>query len=108
MKTKKITHSFRATNTMWTAIEDAANTEGMSANEWLTIAAVTQLREGVAGGQSNDLEKIGSIAHAEAADRVTHAITKLNNLLTETSQHLAVDNKTEIDNKNSEPVTRSG
>jgi hypothetical protein len=93
MKAKKITHSFRATDTLWKAIEAAANKEGMSANEWLTLAANTQLREGVAGGEPTNLEDVGSIAMAEAANRVAAAIAKSNEIFERESAVFGSANK---------------
>tara|TARA_R110000765_G_scaffold89853_1_gene171214 strand:- start:125 stop:406 length:282 start_codon:yes stop_codon:yes gene_type:complete len=90
MKAKKTTHSFRATDTLWKTMESAANKEGMSANEWLTIAAVTQLREGVAGGNPVDLAEVGELAKANSVDKLTAAINRTNKIFEDTRKELGI------------------
>ena len=90
MKAKKTTHSFRASNTLWDAIVTAADKEGLSANEWLTLAANTQLREGVAGGDSVDFDEVGEIAKANAVDTLTAAIEKLQKEIVKIKKELGI------------------
>ena len=90
MKAKKTTHSFRATDTLWKTLEAAANKEGMSANEWLTIAAVTQLREGVAGGDPVDLAEVGELAKANSVNKLTEAIDRANKVFEATFIELGI------------------
>lgn len=71
-------------------MESAANKEGMSANEWLTIAAVTQLREGVAGGNPVDLAEVGELAKANSVDKLTAAINRTNKIFEDTRKELGI------------------
>ena len=89
MKAKKKLRSFRCTDSMWQAFNEAAKKEGMNVNEWLRHAAVTQLKTGVTEG-AVDLDEVGEIAKANAVDTLTAAIEKLQKELVKIKKELGI------------------
>jgi predicted HicB family RNase H-like nuclease len=91
MKTQKRKRSFRCTDSVYSAVEEAAKQDGMSVNEWIVYAIRTQLKEGVAGGDPVDLDKVGELAKANSMDKLTAAIERSQRVFAETRKELGLD-----------------
>ena len=90
MKNQKRQRSFRCTDALYSAVEEAAKQDGMSVNEWVVYAIRFQLKEGVAGGEPVDLDKVGELAKANAIDKLTAAMKKLERGFEETRKELGI------------------
>jgi hypothetical protein len=91
MKNQKRQRTIRCTDALYSAVEEAAKQDGMSLNEWVVYAIRFQLKEGVAGGDPVDLDKVGELARANAIDKLTAAIDRSTKVFTETRKDLGID-----------------
>ena len=95
MKNQKRKRSFRCTDALYSAVEEAAKQDGMSVNEWIIYAIRSQLKEGVAGGDPVDLDKVGEIAKANSVDKLTAAIERSNKVFGELRKELGLPPESE-------------
>jgi hypothetical protein len=91
MKNQKRQRSIRLTDALYSSVEEAAKQDGMSLNEWITYAIRFQLKEGIAGGDPVDLDKVGELARANAIDKLTAAIDRSTKVFKETRKDLGID-----------------
>ena len=90
MKNQKRKRSFRCTDALYSAVEEAAKQDGVSLNEWIIYAIRFQLKEGIAGGVPVDLDKVGELARANSVDKLTAAIERTNKIFEETRKELGI------------------
>ena len=67
----------------------------MSVNEWIIYAIRSQLKEGVAGGDPVDLDKVGEIAKANSVDKLTAAIERSHKVFGELRKELGLPPESE-------------
>lgn len=91
MKNQKRKRSFRCTDALYSAVEEAAKQDGISLNEWVVYAIRYQLKEGIAGGDPVDLDKVGELARANAISKLTAAIDRSTRVFAETRKDLGID-----------------
>jgi len=91
MKNQKRQRSIRLTDALYSSVEEAAKQDGMSLNEWITYAIRFQLKEGIAGGDPVDLDKVGELAKANSMDKLTAAIERSQRVFAETRKELGLD-----------------
>jgi hypothetical protein len=90
MKIKRKLRSFRCTDSLYSAMEEAANKEEMSMNEWLLAAARYQLKHGVSD-EGVDVEQLEGIAKANAMSQLTAAIERTQKIFEKTGKELGID-----------------
>ena len=90
MKIKKKLRSFRCADTLYSAVEQAAQKEEMSVNEWVLSAIRHQLKYGVTG-EGIELDKLEGIAKANAMDKLTAAIQRTQSIFETTSKELGIE-----------------
>ena len=95
MKNQKRKRSFRCTDALYSAVEEATKQDGMSVNEWIIYAIRFQLKEGVAGGDPVDLDKVGEIAKANSVDKLTAAIERSHKVFGELRKELGLPPESE-------------
>ena len=95
MKNQKRKRSFRCTDALYSAVEEATKQDGMSVNEWIIYAIRFQLKEGVAGGNPVDLDKVGEIAKANSVDKLTAAIERSHKVFGELRKELGLPPESE-------------
>lgn len=91
MKNQKRKRSFRCTDALYSAVEEAAKQDGISLNEWVVYAIRYQLKEGIAGGDPVDLDQVGELARANAISKLTAAIDRSTRVFAETRKDLGID-----------------
>ena len=90
MKIKKKLGSFRCADTLYSAVEQSAQKEEMSVNEWVLSAIRHQLKYGVTG-EGIELDKLEGIAKANAMDKLTAAIQRTQSIFEATSKELGIE-----------------